>query len=546
MVRVAVALVMLIFASAIAHAEKRVALVIGNSAYKHSPELTNPRNDAEDFAAALTALGIEVIKGLDLDKSAMDREMRKFSAALSGADVGIFFYAGHGLQVNGNNYLVPTDAELSTAAALEFEMVRLDLVQRIMESEVKTNILFLDACRNNPLTRNLARALGTRAASIGRGLAPAESGVGTLISFSTQPGNVALDGAGRNSPYTGPLVKKIGKPGDDVLTVLTDVRNDVLAATGDKQVPWENHALRTRFYFNTKPAVSKSPEQRQDEAERTWSWIKDTTNHVVLENFIRQFGNTPFGTFARERLHELKRQQVSAVPPKQPSPEPNSRVAIPTKTFFKGQTASQYLVREQLLNVNVVNDDNQVLGTVDDLIVGVGDRLEGVLMAVGASMGVGKKRIGARFSAIKITTANGSLTFAMPSVTKEILGALDPYVTPSQPQTPSQSRTGVAIPTNTFFKGLTASQYLAREKLLNATVVNNDNQAIGTVSDLILGSGDKIEGVLLDVAGKKLGVQQGALKLLFSDGKLTISMPSATKDLLSAVAPYQRTSASKQ
>jgi hypothetical protein len=547
MVRVAIALfTLLMVLPSAALAEKRVALVIGNSDYKHAGTLTNPRNDAEDFAAALKALGIEVIKGLDLDKRGMEQEVRKFSTALTAADVGIFFYAGHGLQVNGNNYLVPVDAELLTADALEFEMVRADLVQRLMENSAKTNILFLDACRNNPLSRNLARALGTRSAAIGRGLAPAESGVGTLISFSTQPGNVASDGTGRNSPYSGPLVKRIGRPGQDVLTVLTDVRNEVLAATGDKQVPWENHALRARFYFNTKPVVSKSPEERHDEAERTWSWIKDTTNQVVLENFIRQFGDTPSGAFARERLHALKRQQVSAVPPRQSSPESNPRVAIPTKTFFKGQTASQYLVREQLLNVNVVNNDNQVLGTVDDFIVGVGDKIEGLLIAVGTSTSENKKRIGARLAALKIATANGRITISMPSATKEIFGALDPYSTPSQPQTPSHSRTGVAIPIDTFFKGLTASQYLAREKLLNATVVNNDNQAIGTISDLIVGSGDKIEGVILDAAGKKLGVQLGALKLVFSDGKLTVSMPSVTKELLSAVAPYQRPSATKQ
>jgi uncharacterized caspase-like protein len=247
MLGLAIAFCILLALGSSANAEKRVALVIGNGAYEHASELTNPQNDAEDFAAALKLLSIEVIKGIDLDKQAMDREVRKFAATLAGADVGIFFYAGHGLQVNGNNYLVPVDAELSTAAALEFEMVRLDLVQRIMEGETKTNILFLDACRNNPLSRNLARALGTRAASIGRGLAPVESGVGTLISFSTQPGNVALDGTGRNSPDAGPLVKRIGRPGEDVLTVLTDVRNEVLAATGDKQVPWENHALRGRF-----------------------------------------------------------------------------------------------------------------------------------------------------------------------------------------------------------------------------------------------------------------------------------------------------------
>ena len=175
---------------------KRVALVIGNSAYQRTAELQNPRNDATDMAAALKSLGFEVVEGFDLDKPGMDRKVRDFSIALSGADTGVFYFAGHGLQVNGSNFLVPVDAELSTAAALEFEMVRLDLIQRLMEGEAKTNILFLDACRNNPLSRNLARAMGTRAAGIGSGLAAVESGVGTLISFATQPGNVALDGDG--------------------------------------------------------------------------------------------------------------------------------------------------------------------------------------------------------------------------------------------------------------------------------------------------------------------------------------------------------------
>jgi uncharacterized caspase-like protein len=246
-------LIMTFAVSGGAAAEKRVALVIGNSAYKHAPELENPRNDATDMAAALKALGIEVIEGLDLDKQAIDRKILDFSTALSGADAGIFFYAGHGLQVNGNNYLVPVDAELSTAAALEFEMVRLDVVQRIMEEEAKTNILFLDACRNNPLSRNLARAMGTRAAGIGQGLAPVESGVGTLISFSTQPGNVALDGTGRNSPFAGALVKHITASTDPLSDLLVAVRNDVMEATGKKQVPWEHSALTGRFYFKPSP-----------------------------------------------------------------------------------------------------------------------------------------------------------------------------------------------------------------------------------------------------------------------------------------------------
>ena len=202
MLRAAIVLLCLCIGSA-AHAGKRVALVIGNAAYRHAGELANTRNDAGDMAAALRTHGFEVLDGIDLDKAALERKIRDFAAALVGADVGVFFYAGHGLQISGTNYLVPIDAQLRNASALDFEMVRLDLVQRTMEREAATNILFLDACRDNPLAPNLARAMGTRSVDIGRGLAPAKSGVGTLISFSTQPGNVALDGTDAKLPVCG-------------------------------------------------------------------------------------------------------------------------------------------------------------------------------------------------------------------------------------------------------------------------------------------------------------------------------------------------------
>jgi uncharacterized caspase-like protein len=240
LVRIAVVVLALALLPAAAQADKRVALVIGNSAYQHTPKLANPRNDATDVAGALKALGFQVIDGFDLEKAAFERKVRDFATALQGAEVGLFFYAGHGLQVAGQNYLVPIDAELTTATALEFEMVRVDVVHRIMERQASTNVLFLDACRDNPLARNLARAMGTRSADIGRGLAAVESGVGTLISFSTQPGNVALDGAGRNSPFAGALVKHMSTPGDDLSAILIAVRNDVMQATQRKQVPWEH------------------------------------------------------------------------------------------------------------------------------------------------------------------------------------------------------------------------------------------------------------------------------------------------------------------
>ena len=259
MLRAAIVLLCLCIGSA-AHAGKRVALVIGNSAYQHAGELANTRNDAVDMAAALRTHGFEVLDGIDLDKAALERKIRDFAAALVGADVGVFFYAGHGLQISGTNYLVPIDAQLRSASALDFEMVRLDLVQRTMEREAPTNILFLDACRDNPLAPNLARAMGTRSADIGRGLAPAESGVGTLISFSTQPGNVALDGTARNSPFAGALIRHLRSSSDDLSAILIAVRNDVMRETQRRQVPWEHSSLTGRFYFiPSPPAVAVTP-----------------------------------------------------------------------------------------------------------------------------------------------------------------------------------------------------------------------------------------------------------------------------------------------
>jgi uncharacterized caspase-like protein len=243
---------------------KRVALVIGNGAYQFTAPLANPANDAGDMGAVLKRMGFEVIEGRNLDESGMRRTIKRFAEALTGADVGLFFYAGHGLQVGGHNYLVPVDARLENAAGLDFELIRLDVVHRTMERETKTNVIFLDACRDNPLSRNLARSMGTRSSQIGKGLAVVESGVGTLISFSTQPGNVALDGEGRNSPYATSLIRHIANPTEDLSTLLIQVRNEVMAATRDQQIPWEHSALRSKFYFAgapppPEPAAAKPP-----------------------------------------------------------------------------------------------------------------------------------------------------------------------------------------------------------------------------------------------------------------------------------------------
>jgi Caspase domain len=234
-----------------AAAAKRVALVIGNAAYVEANPLANPVNDAASMAKALTQSGFEVILGLDLDRRAFDEKLRAFSRSLDEAEAAVLFYAGHGLQVAGRNYLVPVDASLKTERELDFEAVSLDFVLRQMEAgrDGKTSIVFLDACRDNPLARDLARSMGSRSAAIGQGLAEVHTGVGTFIAYSTQPGNVALDGTGKNSPFTAALAGRVAEPGRNLNALMIEVRNEVLRATRGKQVPWDHSALTSDFYF---------------------------------------------------------------------------------------------------------------------------------------------------------------------------------------------------------------------------------------------------------------------------------------------------------
>jgi uncharacterized caspase-like protein len=263
-----------------AAAERRVALVVGNAAYKHTTPLANPANDARDMAKALEGTGFEVILALDAAKAEMDGALRAFADKLASADVALFFYAGHGLQVGGRNFLVPVEARLTRERDLEFEAVGLDFVLRQMEidREGKTTIVMLDACRDNPLSRNLARSMGTRSASVGQGLAPAPAGVGTFIAYSTQPGNVALDGAGRNSPFTAALARHIGTAGRNLNATMIEVRKSVIEATGGRQVPWDHSALTGDFYFVPGEArqgtTAAAPAPKSDDVEALKARLK--------------------------------------------------------------------------------------------------------------------------------------------------------------------------------------------------------------------------------------------------------------------------------
>jgi hypothetical protein len=234
---------------AVTAAGRRVALVIGNGNYTQVPQLPNPPNDAADIAQALRKLGFDVIEGRDVDKKTMEDKIREFGRKLDKADLALFFYAGHGLQVAGKNYLVPTDAKLERPGDLTFEAIDMAVVLEQMESADRVDLVFLDACRDNPFSKSLARSLGTRSAAVGQGLAMVQSAVGTMIIYSTQPDNVAQDGAGRNSPFTSALLKHIATPNLEIDSMMKRVRADVIAATQRQQVPWDHSSLVGDVYL---------------------------------------------------------------------------------------------------------------------------------------------------------------------------------------------------------------------------------------------------------------------------------------------------------
>lgn len=282
-------------------AAKRVALVIGNSAYEHVTPLQNPKNDAQAIAASLEKLGFAVVKGIDLTYAGMRQRLREFAHKLEGAEVSLLFYAGHGLQVHGQNYLAPIDAQLKKELDLEFEAMKMSTILAQMERASRTNIVFLDACRDNPMARNLARNMGTRSTSIGRGLAREETGVGTLIAFATQPGNVALDGEGNHSPFTAALVKHIETPGLDVALVMRRVRQDVMDATNGSQVPWNNSSLTGSFMFKDRPVDATKDDVKAVEMAM-WLTASATDTELGYKLYLERY---PYGSRAGEAKTKL-------------------------------------------------------------------------------------------------------------------------------------------------------------------------------------------------------------------------------------------------
>ena len=225
-------------------AGERVALVIGNSEYEAVGSLDNPRNDALDISVALEGLGFDVLLGRDLTQAAMQQITRDFADAAQDADVALFYYAGHGFQVDGQNYLIPTDAAIARPSDVSAQTIAMTGILQAMEQAPGLKLIFLDACRDNPFGATLQDDPG---------LARIGTEADFMFAYATQPGNVAYDGTGRNSFFTKALLHHLYTPGQQLAELMIAVRRDVISATGGQQIPWENSSLTRQFVFDTNP-----------------------------------------------------------------------------------------------------------------------------------------------------------------------------------------------------------------------------------------------------------------------------------------------------
>jgi hypothetical protein len=305
-----------------ANAEKRVALVIGNGAYKNVPKLPNPPNDAADVAAALRRSGFDVIFETNLDQIGMQDASIRFAREARTADVALFYYSGHALQFAGINYLVPVDAALRDEADLR-RMARADEILADLQQAKNLRILVLDACRDNPFAEDLKRSIGrSRSIDVGRGLAKMESPDGTIISYATQPGRTADDGSGRNSPYTTAFLKHIDDR-DSVTTVFQHVSASVYEDTKGSQVPELSLSFFGEFYLNGKPETGAAansaavPADPCASAADHWRSADAVGTVDAYQDHILHFPSCAFASLAKSRIAALS-QPAAPAPPADP------------------------------------------------------------------------------------------------------------------------------------------------------------------------------------------------------------------------------------
>jgi hypothetical protein len=301
-----------------AKATSKVALVIGNSAYRSVPMLRNPANDADDVAVSFERLGFVVTRVKDAAYDEMRQALLSFSRTARGAEMAVVFYAGHGIEVSGENWLIPVDAELRGDTDVDYETVSLRGVMVLVESASKLGLVILDACRNNPFATKMRRTGRVRA--VPRGLAQVEPTGNVLVAYAAKDGTLAADGAGRNSPFTGALLNHIETPGLEINFLFRNVRDEVIRATNRQQHPFVYGSLsREEIYLMPSPAapaLGATTPGASSPDHVAWTFLKDSKHPDAIKRFIEQFPNSALRVQAEARLAALSSQQ------KTPSPAP--------------------------------------------------------------------------------------------------------------------------------------------------------------------------------------------------------------------------------
>lgn len=328
--------------------QARVALVIGNGAYEKVPELPNPTRDAADIGRALERLGFKVTQ----IKNATAQEMRKavvdFGRSAEGADLAVAFYAGHGMEVGGENWLIPIGAELLSDTDIESEAISLRSVSLQVSKARKLGLVILDACRNNPFAAKMKRSISTRA--VARGLAPTEPSDNVLIAYAARDGTTASDGDGRNSPFTASLLRHIETPGLEISFLFRRVRDDVMAATKREQQPFVYGSLsKEEIYLKAPAASAQTPAASTPasapaaEDEKFWLAIQTSTVAGLYEEFLTRYPRSGHAAEARQRIKDLKANGAAAAssPGVSPISDASGAQGANTKTLARNLFTSE-------------------------------------------------------------------------------------------------------------------------------------------------------------------------------------------------------------
>jgi Caspase domain/Putative peptidoglycan binding domain len=313
-------LICITFAASAANGEKRVAFVVGNGAYKNVAQLPNPPVDAKAMAGVLRNVGFEVVEGTNLTRDKMTEKLLDFGKKAQGADVAVFFYAGHGIAISGTNYLLPVDADIKSEMDVKLgAAINIDLTLDQTMSDAKVKLVFLDACRDNPFAAKIKSNSATRSVSVQTGLAEMKSGEGTLIAFATGPGQTALDGQeGTNSPFTRALIANIATPGVEIQQAMTKVRAQVNEETNKGQLPWGHTNLIGSVYLNpvaapaantaaaTSAPVAVATAPSSDIELEFWRSIKDSNKPEELNAYLSNYPNGQFKSLALSRIAALE------------------------------------------------------------------------------------------------------------------------------------------------------------------------------------------------------------------------------------------------